>query len=78
MTRPEPGWDAKTIARIAKDQYGSFKAMFEAQGGPERGANMMTAVPRGSWLSGADPAIRGEAKDQLICWGCRAGGKASR
>ena len=53
MTTCELEWDAKSIAKIAKDHYGSFKAMFEAHGWPERGAKMMTAARRGSWLSGA-------------------------
>ena len=44
----EQRWDAKTAARIAKDHYGSFKAMFEAHGWPERGAKMMTAAPKRS------------------------------
>ncbi len=46
MTTHEPGWDAKTIARIAKEHYGSFKAMFEAHGWSERGAQMMTFAPK--------------------------------
>jgi hypothetical protein len=46
MTTTEPGWDAKTIARIAKDHYGSFKGMFVAQGWPERGGRMMTSASK--------------------------------
>jgi hypothetical protein len=32
--------------RIAKDNCGGFKAMFEAHGWPERGPKMMTAAPK--------------------------------
>ncbi|NEX46805.1 hypothetical protein [Pseudotabrizicola algicola] len=37
----EPGWDAKAIARIAKENHGSTTAMFEAHNWPERGSRMM-------------------------------------
>ncbi len=42
----EQGWDAKEISRIAKDRYGSLKAMFEHFGWPERGSKMMPAQGR--------------------------------
>jgi len=37
----EPGWDANAIARIAKAKFGGTRQMFEAQGWPERGLQMM-------------------------------------
>ena len=36
-----PGWDAKQIAKIATDHYGSYAKMFEAHHWPERGSEMM-------------------------------------
>lgn len=42
----EPGWDAKAIARIAKEKYGGTTQMFEAHGWPERGSKMMIAQQR--------------------------------
>ena len=41
-----PGWDAKEIARIAKETYGGLEQMFEAHGWPERGAAMMPSQQR--------------------------------
>jgi hypothetical protein len=46
MTKRQPGWDSKTIARIAKAHYGGYPGMFKAHGWPERGAKMMTAAPK--------------------------------
>lgn len=43
MTR-EPGWDAKAIARVARNEFGGMKEMFEHHGWPERGAKMMPSV----------------------------------
>ena len=43
---PEPGWDAKAIARIAKEKYGGTQQMFEAHGWSERGSQMMIAQQR--------------------------------
>jgi hypothetical protein len=42
----EPGWDAKAIARIAKERYGGTQQMFEAHDWPERGSQMMTTQQR--------------------------------
>lgn len=42
----EPGWDAKAIARIAKEKYGGTQQMFEAHGWSERGSKMMIAQQR--------------------------------
>ena len=40
-----PGGDAQAIARIANEHFGgSFKAMFEHHGWPERGNKMMIKV----------------------------------
>lgn len=39
-----PGGDAKAIAEFAKRRYGSYLAMFEAHGWPERGSDMMRKV----------------------------------
>jgi hypothetical protein len=39
-----PGGDAKAIARVAKTEFGDFKAMFEHHGWPERGSDMMRKV----------------------------------
>ncbi len=39
-----PGWDAKIIHRIAKEQYGGLEAMFKAHDWPERGKAMMPKV----------------------------------
>ena len=41
-----PGWDAKAIHSIARETYGSLKAMFEYHGWEERGADMMRHVQR--------------------------------
>lgn len=41
-----PGWDAKEIARIAKETYGGPHQMFEAHGWPERGASMLPSQQR--------------------------------
>lgn len=41
-----PGWDAKEIARIAREHYGSLREMFELHEWPERGAAMMPSVQR--------------------------------
>lgn len=37
MPKFEPGGDAKAISRIASPHYGSFLAMIEHHGWPERG-----------------------------------------
>tara|TARA_R110002049_G_scaffold259498_1_gene435358 strand:- start:26641 stop:27807 length:1167 start_codon:yes stop_codon:yes gene_type:complete len=42
----EQGWDAKAIARIAKEHYGSLGEMFKAHGWPERGQRLMPAQQR--------------------------------
>ncbi len=42
----EPGWDAKAIARIAKEKFGGTTQMFEAHNWPERGSKMMIAQQR--------------------------------
>lgn len=42
----EPGWDAKAIARIAKEKYGGTQQMFEAHGWSERGSKMMISQQR--------------------------------
>jgi len=42
----EPGWDAKAIARIAKEKYGGTQQMFEVHGWSERGSKMMIAQQR--------------------------------
>ncbi len=42
----EQGWDAKAIARIAKEKYGGTRQMFEAHGWTERGSGMMIAQQR--------------------------------
>lgn len=39
-----PGGDAKVIAQIAKNAYGSYTAMFEHHDWPERGSEMMRKV----------------------------------
>jgi len=39
-----PGGDAKAIADIAKARFGSYAAMFEHHGWPERGSDMMRKV----------------------------------
>ncbi len=39
-----PGGDAKAIAEVAKRHFGSFEAMFEHHGWPERGSDMMRKV----------------------------------
>jgi hypothetical protein len=39
-----PGGDAKIIAEIANRRFGSFAAMFEHHGWPERGPHMMRKV----------------------------------
>ncbi|PBN41646.1 hypothetical protein [Sphingobium sp. D43FB] len=44
MSKFEPGGDAKAISRIASAKYGSFLAMFEKHGWPERGSDMMRKV----------------------------------
>lgn len=41
-----PGWDAKAIARISKEKYGSMEAMFKHHGWPQRGTKMMPSVQR--------------------------------
>jgi hypothetical protein len=46
MTHYAPGWDAKAIARIARNRWGGFRQMFEALGWPERGSQMMISAPR--------------------------------
>jgi hypothetical protein len=42
--RYTPGGDAKIIAEIAERKFGSFAAMFEHHGWPERGSDMMRKV----------------------------------
>ena len=42
----EPGWDAKAIARIAKEKYGGTQQMFQAHDWLERGSQMMIAQQR--------------------------------
>ncbi len=42
----EPGWDAKAIARVAKEKYGGTLLMFEAHGWADRGSKMMIAQQR--------------------------------
>lgn len=44
MSKFEPGGDAKAISRVASEKYGSFLAMFEKHGWPERGSDMMRNV----------------------------------
>lgn len=44
MSNFKPGGDAKAISRIASERYGSFLAMFENHGWPERGSDMMCKV----------------------------------
>lgn len=44
MSKFEPGGDAKAIARIAKERYGSFDAMFRQHGWSEEGSDMMRKV----------------------------------
>jgi hypothetical protein len=39
-----PGWDAKAIGEIAARHYGNFTIMFERNGWPERGQDMMRKV----------------------------------
>lgn len=41
-----PGWDAKEIARVARESYGGLEAMFEKHHWPERGAAMMPSVQK--------------------------------
>lgn len=46
MTRATytPGGDAKVIAEIAKQTYGSYAAMFEHHGWPKHGPDVMRKV----------------------------------
>lgn len=44
MSKFELGGDAKAIARIAREWYGDFTAMFDAHGWAERGSEMMRKV----------------------------------
>jgi hypothetical protein len=39
-----PWWDATAAHRIARENYGSMLAMFEAHGWPERGTKMMPVL----------------------------------
>ncbi|MGE4248497.1 MAG: hypothetical protein AB7F09_03855 [Parvibaculaceae bacterium] len=41
-----PGWDAKEIARIAREYYQGLGLMFDAHNWPERGSQMLTVVQR--------------------------------
>ncbi|WP_417477891.1 hypothetical protein [Maricaulis sp.] len=40
----KPGWDAKVIALVAREVFGSYERMFEVHGWEERGENMMRKV----------------------------------
>lgn len=40
----KPGWDAKIIHQIARDEYGSLLGMFEKHGWTERGSKMVPSV----------------------------------
>ena len=39
-----PGWDAKAIHKIAREEFGGLKEMFEHHGWTERGSDMMRHV----------------------------------
>lgn len=41
-----PGWDAKAIHKIAREEFGGLKEMFETHEWPERGSDMMRQVQR--------------------------------
>ena len=41
-----PGWDAKAIHEIARDNFGGLQGMFEHHGWEERGSKMMQHVQR--------------------------------
>ncbi|MFW5881449.1 MAG: hypothetical protein ACOCTP_02910 [Roseicyclus sp.] len=41
-----PGWDAKVIHKIAKEEFGGLQQMFEHHAWPERGSDMMRHVQR--------------------------------
>ncbi|UWQ41879.1 hypothetical protein K3718_01960 [Leisingera aquaemixtae] len=66
MKSREPGWDAKAIAKVAKEQFGGLREMFEAHGWPERGSQMMPAQQKrvkeayGSVEAFADKFLKGE------------------
>ena len=42
----QSGGDAQVIAKIARENYGGYKEMFEAHGWPERGQYMMRKVQK--------------------------------
>lgn len=44
VSSKQPGWDAKAISEIASRHYGGYPAMFEKNGWPERGSDMMRKV----------------------------------
>ncbi len=46
MADKDPGWDAKTIAKVARESYGGFEAMFKHFGWSERGSHMMISAPK--------------------------------
>lgn len=41
-----PGWDAKVIHKIAREEFGGLEEMFETHEWPERGSDMMRQVQR--------------------------------
>ena len=40
----KPGWDAKAIALIAREHYGTYAKMFEEHDWPETGSGLMRSV----------------------------------
>lgn len=41
-----PGWDAKAIHKIAREEYGNLATMFNKHNWPETGSDMMRNVQR--------------------------------
>jgi hypothetical protein len=46
MMAHEPGWDAKAIARIAKEKYCGTRQMFGSHGWQQRGSQMLISQQR--------------------------------